>query len=214
MLERTTHWALANVDPDASASAAIGEQKEGLARLREEFPGVVAGDDRILFETRIQELQALGVQRPLAQRLITLRFLPQLLDVLRIAREGGYEAVETARAYYLVSERFGCAALRAALRATASDERWEKRLVEGLVEDLGRAHRSLARSVLACMARGGSEPGKENGDAEDCLAAVAEAHPRQMAAYWEILEELEEADGATPAGYAVAIRLLRDIAPR
>jgi glutamate dehydrogenase len=182
----------------------IEEHQEGLARLRAEFPGLVAGEDRTLFRARLRELEAAGVEHALAQRLITLRFLPQLLDILRIAHEGEHDPVETARAYYLVSERFGCAALRAALRTAVHEERWEKRFVDGLIEDLGRAHRRLARSVLACLPRAGNT--------EACLREIHEARPREIAAYREVIDELGGADGATLAGYAVAIRLLRDVA--
>ncbi len=205
VLERTTHWALANVGPDVTAAAAIEEQREGLARLRDEFPALVAGEDRVLFEARIQEIEQVGVDRTLAQRLITLRFLPQLLDILRIAHEGDHDPVATARAYYLVSDRFGCAALRGALRTAAQEERWEKRFVEGLIEDLGRAHRRLARSLLTCMPR--------RGDTDACLAEIHEARPREIAAYREVVDELNAEGEATLSGYAVAVRLLQEIAP-
>ncbi len=224
VLERTTHWALANVAPGRSAAEAIAEATPGLDRLRDAFPDLVAGEDRALFDTLLEELQATGIDHGLARRLITLRFLPQLLDILRIAREAGEEArspaahdvIDTARAYYLVSERFGCAALRAALRTAAREERWEKRLVDGLIEDIGRAHRWLARTVLSCLARNG---GRGSADADDrtaaadaCLSAIQAARPREVAAYRELVEELEAAEDVTVAGYAVAVRLLREIA--
>jgi glutamate dehydrogenase len=204
VLERTTHWAIANVDPHAPAHSVIDDQLDGLARLRGEFAGLVAGEDRVLFLERLQELEELGVEHSLAQRLITLRFLPQLLDILRIAHEGDHDPVETARAYYLVSDRFACAALRAALRTAAREERWEKRFSEGLVEDLGRAHRSLTRAVLSCLPRAGST--------EACVREINESRAREVGAYREVLDELQATDTATLAGYAVAVRLLREIA--
>jgi glutamate dehydrogenase len=205
VLERTTHWALANVAPDAPASAVIDEQRDGLARLRAEFSGLVAGEDRALFVERLRELEEVGVEHTLAQRLITLRFLPQLLDILRIAHEGDHDPVQTARAYYLVSDRFACAALRSALRTAAREERWEKRFAEGLVEDLGRAHRRIARALLACLPKAG--------DTEACLRELKETRAREVAAYREVLEDLRGSEGgATLAGYAVAVRLLREIA--
>ncbi len=204
VLERTTHWALANVDPQAAAAAVIDDQRDGVARLRGEFSGLVAGEDRALFIDRLKELEDLGVEHSLAQRLITLRFLPQLLDILRIAHEAASDPVETARAYYLVSDRFACATLRAVLRTAARDERWEKRFAEGLVEDLGRAHRSITRSVLACLPRAGST--------DACVREVHETRAREVAAYREVLDELRVSDNATLAGYAVAVRLLREIA--
>ncbi len=204
VLERSTHWALANIEPDAPASSVIEEQREGLATLRAEFANVVAGEDRALFLERLRELQELGVEHSLAQRLITLRFLPQLLDILRIAHEGGYEPVQTARAYYLVSDRFACAALRAAVRDAAGEDRWEKRFAEGLIEDLGRAHRRLTRSVLSCKVR--------TGDPDACLREINESRAREVAAYREVLDDLESSDATTLSGYAIAVRLLREIA--
>ncbi|MFW6331489.1 MAG: NAD-glutamate dehydrogenase domain-containing protein, partial [Gemmatimonadota bacterium] len=204
VLDRTTQWALANIDPDAPAGATIQEVADGLGRLRSDFPRLVAGEDRALFDTLLAELEATGTEHDLAQRLITLRFLPQLLDILRTAREGGHDAVDTARAYYLVSERFGCAALRAALRTAEREERWEKRLVDGLIEDIGRAHRRLARTALSCLSNGD--------DADACVGRIHDARPREVVAYRELLEELESAEDVTVAGYAVAVRLLRDIA--
>jgi glutamate dehydrogenase len=204
VLERTTHWVLANLDPGAPAAAVINDQVGGLAVLRGEFAGVVAGEDRDLFVARLNELEELGVEHGLAQRLITLRFLPQLLDILRIAQEGGHDPVQTAQAYYLVSDRFACAALRGAIRTAAREERWEKRFAEGLVEDLGRAHRGLTRNMLACLPR--------VGDNEECLRVINETRAREVAAYREVLEELAASDATALAGYAVAVRLLREIA--
>jgi glutamate dehydrogenase len=204
VLERTTHWALSNLEPDAPASAVIEEQRDGLARLRAEFAGLVAGEDKALFLELLEELEQVGVEPSLAQRLITLRFLPQLLDILRIAHEGGHDPVQTARAYYLVSDRFACAALRSAIRTATREERWDKRFAEGLVEDLGRAHRRIARAVLACLPRAG--------DPESCLREIKESRAREVAAYREVLEDLRASEAATIAGYAVAVRLLREIA--
>ncbi len=204
VLERTTHWSLGHVDGEETASGTIAAATEGLGRLRSAFPDLAAGEDRVLFDELLAELEETGIEHGLAQRLITLRFLPQLLDILRIAREGGHDAVETARAYYLVSERFGCAALRAALRTAEREERWEKRLVDGLVEDIGQAHGRLTRAVLDCL------PGAD--DAESCVARIQTARPREVAAYRELVEELEATDDATVAGYAIAVRLLREIA--
>jgi glutamate dehydrogenase len=204
VLERTTHWVLANLDPTAPAATLIEDQRGGLGTLRGEFAGLVAGEDRDLFIARLEELEELGVEHGLAQRLITLRFLPQLLDILRIAHEGDHDPVETARAYYLVSERFACAALRAALRTAAREERWEKRFAEGLVEDLGRAHRALTRNILSCTPTAG--------DAEACIRDIHESRPREIGAYREVLDELANSEGAALAGYAVAVRLLREIA--
>jgi NAD-specific glutamate dehydrogenase len=133
----------------------IEEHGQGLRRIREEFPGVVAGEDREIFLERMEELKRIGVDHPLAAELITLRFLPQLLEILRIAREASADAVATARVYYRISERFAAATLARTVREAAGENRWEKRHAQELSEEIGRAHRVLAAQVLS--GRSGSE---------------------------------------------------------
>ncbi|HUH13018.1 MAG TPA: NAD-glutamate dehydrogenase domain-containing protein, partial [Longimicrobiales bacterium] len=89
VLSRTARWVLGNVEAGAPASEVIAQHVEGLARLRERFGEIVAGEERGLFESRVQELQNVTEKHDLAQRLITLRFLDQLLEILRVARETG-----------------------------------------------------------------------------------------------------------------------------
>ncbi|MDP9348749.1 MAG: NAD-glutamate dehydrogenase, partial [Gemmatimonadota bacterium] len=148
VLEATTHWILGNVDASASTPAAIEELREGLSRLRGQFAQMVTGEDRRVFLARLGELQDLGVDRALAERLITLRFLPQLLDILRIARDGATDPVETACAYYRVSERFATAELRQVLGRLMGGNPWEKRHAQALADDVTRAQRVIVQTVL------------------------------------------------------------------
>ncbi|HWK89463.1 MAG TPA: NAD-glutamate dehydrogenase domain-containing protein, partial [Longimicrobium sp.] len=86
VLEQTTHWLLANTTPETETEKLIEDARTGLAVLRGNFAKVVSGEDRSLFLTRLGELQDLGVDRTLGERLITLRFLPQLLEIVEVAR--------------------------------------------------------------------------------------------------------------------------------
>jgi glutamate dehydrogenase len=204
VLARTTRWILANVAPDVPATTVVEQHLEGLMRLRGNFAGVVTGEDRDLFLSLMAEIRSIGVDEALAERIMTLRFLPQLLDILRIAQEAGADAVETARAYYLVSEHFACAALRNWVLQAAQGDRWQKRHGLALVEDVNRAHRTLAHKVLASGAVG------EN--MIEALKDFSSSRGRQTDAYRELLQELSTADGAPLAGYAVAVRTLYDVA--
>ena len=204
VLERTTRWMLNNVTPGAPPSDVIEEHLEGLARLRAGFDQVVTGEDREIFGQRMAEMEALGVERSMAARLITLRFLPELLDTVRIAREAGTDAVETARAYYLISERLGSGWLQQELRSGQHDEPWEKRLAQSLIADINRAHRAIAHQILACQARDGTIAG--------CLTEYEDTHAREAQVYFAIVEELRAGPGVTLAGAAVAVRALMELA--
>ena len=204
VLDRTTRWVLGNVDPEVGAETVIERHREGLSRLRTEFPNVVSGEDRVHFETLSADIQELGVEASLAARIITLRFLPQLLDILRIAEEAQADVVETARAYYGTAERFACGGLRQMLRISANGDLWERRLAQVLVEDVDRAQRAITRIVLLCHQR--------DGNMEHCFREFEERHRREVGAYRELLAELRDCEEVPLAAGAVATRTLRGIA--
>ncbi|MDX1568599.1 MAG: NAD-glutamate dehydrogenase, partial [Longimicrobiales bacterium] len=99
LLARSTRWVLANVEAGRSAGDVVRQNREGLARLREGFPDLVRGDDREIFEVRVAELRRLGAEEDFARDLITLRFLDQLLEILRVARGVEADPEDAARAF-------------------------------------------------------------------------------------------------------------------
>jgi glutamate dehydrogenase len=205
VLEATTHWVLANIPADEPTAQVVERARAGLSVLRGSFARVVGGEDRSLFLARLGELQDLGVERTLGERLITLRFLPQLLEIVELSRGAATEELRTARAYYAVSERFTTAKLREAIRETAREDPWERRYAQALADDVGRAQRAIARAVLE---RG------DGGDPEAALAALEAERAREARAYRELLAELRAAESVPLAGYALAVRLLHGIAVR
>jgi glutamate dehydrogenase len=200
VLEASTAWLLANTPADAATEALIEDARGGLAVLRGNFAKIVSGEDRSLFLARLGELQDLGVERTLGERLITLRFLPQLMEIVEVARRAGTDELKTAKAFYTVSERFGTARLREAVRNAAGRDPWERRFAQALADDVQRAQRGLVQAVLA----------HNGGEGKRALDQVEKEHPRQVRAYRELMGELR---GDCPlAAYALAVHQLRDVA--
>jgi NAD-specific glutamate dehydrogenase len=85
----------------------------------------------------------------------------------------------------------------------AREDVWEKRLGQRLLAEVGRAHRSVSRSLLEC------EPARE---IPECLAEYEGARPHAAALYREVLDELRAADQPSLAGYAVAVQALAELA--
>jgi glutamate dehydrogenase len=204
VLERTTLWALGNVALDVPTADVVEDLRGGLERLRARFGATVAGDDREVFLDRVRELRELGIDDSLAERIITLRFLPQLLNILRIAQEVSHDPVETANAYYLIAQHFGCARLRQAIAAASVADVWEQRFAQLLGDDVDRAHRALTRAMLDCRSR--------DRDLAHCLAEVGQERSSALLGYRQAVAELEAADAPSFAGYAVAVRLLLEVA--
>lgn len=204
VLERTTRWVINNVEAGAPTSAVLQDHLPALSQLRGEFRKIVSGEHRQIFRTRMEELQELGVEEQLAARLITLRFLPELLDIVRIAGEAKTDVLQTGRAYYLVAEHLQVPWLQHSIRSAVHEPFWEKRLGQSLLADVGRAHQALARRLLGCA--------EHQGDLARCLVECGAHQGREGQQYREILEELREAEPVPLAGYAVAVRALSEYA--
>ncbi len=204
VLERTVRWILANVDLEEPAADVIRRHVEGLEQLRERFGDIVAGEERSLFEDRVREIQALIDKHDLAQRLITLRFLDQLLEILRVARDLDSDPVEVGRAYYLASEELGIPWLRSAVLTAAGDDRWEQRSATALVEDLSRAHRRITRRIVT-----GEAPAT---DPTLLMRRIRNGHGRELSSFEGLFEEVRAEDGRSLAALSVVIRELQQLA--
>ena len=190
VLERTTRWLLLNVEGDQETATIIERHGDGLGRLRADFAEFVAGDDRIVFERRLTEIERHGAEPDLAKSLITLRFLDQLLEILRVAQETGAKPLVAGRAYYRVSELFHIPWLRQAIFGSAGEDRWEQRAAQALAEDLSRAHYRLTRRALKSS---GEDGGIDTGTNE-------------FARFHDLMEEIRAEDAISISGLAVAVR--------
>ena len=190
VLERTTRWFLLNIEVDQDLATIIERHQDGLGRLRADFVEFVAGDDRVVYERRIAEIERHGAEPDLAKSLITLRFLDQLLEILRVAQETGAEPLVAGRAYYQISELFHVPWLRQAIFGSVGEDRWEQRAAQALAEDLSRAHYSLARRVL-------ESPG-ENGGIDTDASDVTR--------FRDLMEEIQAEEAVSISGLAVAVR--------
>ena len=194
VLERTTRWVLQNSDKELSPATIVGENLQGLATLRDSFGDVVAGEERALFAARVSEIREVGADESFSERLMTLRFLDQMLDILEIARETGADVLDTARAYYRISEEFDLPWLHRNSFAAASEDQWEQRAARVLSEDLARAHR---RIVVAVLTQAGSdEPWKTT-------RALLRNKGRNVRRFKNLLEQVKAEE--TPGSAAVSV---------
>jgi glutamate dehydrogenase len=199
VLERTTRWVLQNVDATASPARVVDENVSGLAQLRTDFEAIVAGEERELFEARVEEIRGFGADDGFSRNLITLRFLDQLLEILQIARATGSGETATGKAYYAVSQVLDIPWLRRMSFAAAGGGQWEQRAAQALAEDLSRAHRKLTLAVLAKAS---------DGDVGRAAATLLESGARDVERYHGVVAELRAEESAGLAGAAVAVREL------
>ena len=206
VLSRTTRWILAHVDPERSTSEVIRANLEGLATLRKVFPDIVEGDDRVIFQERVRELVNLGAKESFARNLITLRFLDQLLEILRVAEETGSEPGSAARAFYRVSEVLHVPWLRRSIFDAAGDDRWEQRVAQALAGDLTRGHHRITTRVM--------DEDAASESVDQAVEHVILRRSRELDRFRSLLEEIRGEEKATLPGLSVAVREVAALADR
>ena len=206
VLDRTTRWVLANADPEDGPGTLVARFQSGLGVLRDAFGEIVTGRDRTLFQERVEQLVALGAEASLARRLITLRFLDQLLEILHVAAETTSDPVTTGRAYYAISDQLSVPWLRDQILASASEDRWDQRAAMALVSDLTRAHHRMVSKLME------SEPADE--EVTTAAASLVELRSREVERIRKLLEEIQAEEDLSLAGVSVAVREMSVLADR
>jgi len=192
--ERVTKWMLANVDPARPATALAAELGAAVERVRSRLPEWVTGTEAEAFHRLLSELEIAGLPAALAHELATAEWLTGLLDVVTVAREVGAPPEAAAARYYGLGQRIDFAWLWARLAETGAEDRWQRRAVEGLVEDLLAARRRLARIELA----GGAVPERALGAVDDLLRDLRAAPRAGFAALQVVVREVTRLGDAVP----------------
>jgi len=192
--ERVTKWILANTDPARPAAELAAELGDATARVRGRLPEWIAGAEAEAFARLRSELEIAGLPVALAHDLATADWLVGALDVITVARAAGVDPEAAATRYYGLGQQLDFAWLWTRLAEAAEDDRWQERAVEGLVEDVLRARRGLARLAL------------EGGDGA--------AAPRSLGKVQDLIRDLRAAPRTSLAALQVVVRELRRAAER
>jgi glutamate dehydrogenase len=198
VLERTTRWILVNVPSNTEARQVIEEYLDGLRSLRANFGDVVTGEERALFDTLAAEMREVAGEQELAGSLITLRFLDQLLEILKISREFGQSPIHVGQAFYLASQVLNVPRLRTMIVEATGDNSWDQRAARTLTDDLARAHRRLAAALVAAGGTGDS--------VELALQKVSATHGSELQTFRSMLEEMSADEQPTLATAVVLLR--------
>ena len=118
-----------------------------LRTLRSSLESLLVGEERKRFEGRLEGVQ--GTFAPtLAADLASLAYLPGLLGAVRAAELSSTDLLTAARHFYALSDRLSLGALRDALLALPTRDKWEKVALGGLVIDLRRVQLELCVRFL------------------------------------------------------------------
>jgi glutamate dehydrogenase len=202
LLDRAARWFLQNRSGTIDVAAEIERFAGPVATLAPLIPELLVGAERDRWETRTAEFTALGAPVELAHRVAGLLDVFGLLDACQIAQAHDVEPAETARIYFMLSERYEIDRLLLRVTSLPRSDRWSALARFALRYDLYTALAGMTDRVLATTTSGSAE---ERVDAWEAQSAEALARTRS------VLEEVAANDSTDIAPVSVALRVLRNL---
>jgi NAD-specific glutamate dehydrogenase len=151
-------------------------------------------------ETRIKELEAEKVPEALARKYVTLPFMKDVMDIIRIKEAHHYDFNETAKLYLKVSDYFNIDWLVESLTKMKVSDRWGIENVDHLMHELKDCLDDIVVSILNFKRKG-----------EDLMQAFdnfLRENSEEAAVYRQSMEELLEEGKAGIISTNVIVRKL------
>lgn len=118
-----------------------------LQTLLVQLPGMLHGDQRHLFEARLQGFIHMEVPQVIAQNLSLIPFYPYLLDILSLSMEHKDSTV-VAQTYFMVRSKIGLDWLMTQAEEIHVDAEWQRSARTSLIDDLIQIQAKLTHSVM------------------------------------------------------------------
>jgi glutamate dehydrogenase len=205
-IERAAKWMIemqpAEVPATQISNALAASSRELLQMLPQILPPAARAD----FASAVDALAADGTPRSLAERIVPLGRLAELFEIGHIAGELDVARSAAAEAYYGVGDIVDLDWVRQGLVGLPTEDRWERRAIEGLSQGLVYARRQLTRDVLLCGEAG--RPVKEG------LDAYVARHEKALAELQTLISDIKSARRTTLAALLVVMRAVGRLAGR
>jgi glutamate dehydrogenase len=184
-LERATKWVL-DTQPSPFSMTDIRERfGQPVQLLLSAWPELLDGEASVQHGSALSRLTKLGVAEVLAARLTAIESIQDAFEIALVAGEFEVPLPAATEAYLGLTGMVDVDWVRRSLDSLAgSEDRWEQRAVEGLLEGLMYARRQLAREVLAFHEQGQT-------DLAACLASYADQHRGQLDRLNRVINDLK-----------------------
>jgi len=152
--ERTSRWVLGHTDAAKSAAVVVEALAAHVATVRDGLEAHLAGSEAGVFAQRAGALERAGLPAATARRLAAGELLPGLLDAVLAARDHELDPREAARRYWALADAVDFAWLAGRIAEVVPEDRWQRRALDGLLDDVGDARRRLVARPLAALPLG------------------------------------------------------------
>lgn len=148
LLDRATRWFIMARGGRVDVGGEIARIGDDLNRMSHQVQDLLVGVEHDRLVRRADELVALGAPRELALETASLLDAYGLLDVAEISRVTGTDALDVARLYFVLSERYEVDVMLSRITQLPRDDRWGSLARMALRSDLYGALSGLTKAVV------------------------------------------------------------------
>jgi len=148
LLDRATRWFIMARGGRVDVGGEIARIGDDLKRMSHRVQDLLVGVEHDRLVHRADELVALGAPRELALETASLLDAYGLLDVAEISRVTGTDALDVARLYFVLSERYEVDVMLSRITQLPRDDRWGSLARMALRSDLYGALSGLTKAVV------------------------------------------------------------------
>jgi glutamate dehydrogenase len=206
MIVRATLWLLRNRRHVTDVAAAIAHFRPGVEALAAALPEALAASERQDWDKARARYAEAGASAEVAARVAGFDALPAALDLVEVGDALGRAVAGVAQVYFALGGRLEFPWLRAQFATLPSESHWQALAKAALRDELAAMQRQLAADVL----RGAAA----KGDAEQAIGAWEESNRPLLERFRQVHADLRAQKTIDLAMASVAMRELRNIAPR
>jgi len=205
LLERGISWVLSHAPRPIDMARLRQELEPGIAAVRQQVEQVLPPETAAALAKRAEALEAQGVPKDLAQRVVGLIVLASANDIARISTRISQPVETVGRLYFQVGGRFGLGWLRAAAEQLAGATHWQKMAIDAVIDDLYVLQAALTETITQAQA---------GQDASEALAAWIEGRRTAVERVDQLTGELKAAGKLDLAPLIVAGHQFRALTER
>lgn len=198
LIRRGTRWLLRNHRDLSDIQCIINLYQDGINRLREALPDLVAGTAKEIYDSNINYLTSSGVPEKLAVEVAVTDVLVAGLDIMSAAKEHQLEPELYAYSYFELGSKLELAWLRTVIVALPEENHWDALAKAALRDDVDREQRQLTVNYVKAKV--------ETPDLD--IDAWLASYPLQISRWQSVLLEIRGSGSAEFVKFAVIVREL------
>jgi glutamate dehydrogenase len=203
LLDRATRWLLQSRGGTLDIGSEIDRFRGDAARISPQVPDMLVGVEHDRLLTRAGEMQAIGAPADLAVEAAGLLDVFGVLDCVDVAAATGEDAVQVARLYFALSERYEVDLMLNRITMLPRGDRWSALARAALRSDLYGALVGMTRRIIETVP-----------EQADPVARIQVWESRQaegLARTRATLDEITNQDKFDLATLSVALRAVRTL---